>query len=79
MGDAVSVQEDLYPKPSGWDDPDYPHSEPLSPEISPDSHKNPEIPPHLIVNLTKEEWAEVQIYGLQPKHEDPWEFYMDPD
>jgi hypothetical protein len=24
-------------------------------------------PPHMIVNLSKEEWTEVQIYGLQPK------------
>ncbi len=74
MGDADSVQEDPYPGQSGWDDPDYPPSEPLSTGISPDSHENPEIPPHLIVKLTKEEWVEVQIYGLQPKQEDPWEF-----
>ncbi len=39
----------------------------------------PQKPPHLIVNLTKEEWTEVQIYGLQPKSEDQWEFYTDPD
>jgi hypothetical protein len=34
IGDADSVQEDPYPEPSGWDDPDNPPSEPLSPEIS---------------------------------------------
>ena len=79
IGDADSVREDPYPEPSEWDEPDYSPSEPLSPEISPDSHENPENPAHLIVNLTKEEWAEVQIYGLQPKREDPWEFYMNPD
>jgi hypothetical protein len=36
-------------------------------------------PPYLIVNLTKEEWTEVQIYGLKYKKDDRWEFSTDPD
>jgi hypothetical protein len=78
-GDADSVQEDPYPEPSGWEDPDYSPSEPPSPEISHEFPENPEKPPHLIVNLTKEEWTEVHIYGLPSRPEDPWEFYTDPD
>ncbi len=54
-------------------------SESLSPEIFSESMENPGNPPHLIVNLTKEEWTEVQVYVLPSKKEDQWEFYTDPD
>ena len=51
---------------------------PLSPDL-PSSPEHHDAPLDLIVNLTKEEWSEVYLYGLPLNHEQPWEFYTDSD
>jgi hypothetical protein len=48
-------------------DQDYSSSEPLSPEVSPGSHENPEKPPHLIVNLPRNNGQRSTFMDYNPK------------
>jgi hypothetical protein len=64
--------------PSDLDELEETFEPPLSPDL-PSSPEHPDAPLDLVVNLTKEEWSEVFLYGLPLNHDQPWKFYTDSD